>query len=339
MGKKIKNKLMQYPSIYSLARCLKNISDPNLYKLLVGYYENNPQSLSLLLNNPEKLIIGTPIYDIQIDVEEATKMGFCALIFHTIRSLEFAEQICWLPRVTWGKKCLYFDTGMNNKTENVFEYYFEPIGEKNNDDVASVDAKYNHRFIGTTDSYYTFNNDVGCAGIIYKKFIHLNLATKEYLEDKMLKCFKDQRILGIHARGTDFGQNLNDHPIKVKKTEYLNTAKELFAGSKYDKIFIATDDLTILDLFINEFGDDLLFYEDTVRGKNNTGVHMENNDRALHHYKLGLEVLRDVYSLACCRSLICGLSHVSFAARYINIAIGKKFDDIRIINKGINAMK
>ena len=59
-------------------------------------------------------------------------------------------------------------------------------------------------------------------------------------------------------------------------------------------------------------------------------------DRPLHYYKLGLEVLRDVYTLASCDGLICGLSHVSCAARYIKSAKGEMFEDIKILDSGMN---
>ncbi len=76
--------------------------------------------------------------------------------------------------------------------------------------------------------------------------------------------------------------------------------------------------------------------EDTLRSGNHSGAHESISERPLHHYKLGLEVLRDIYTLANCDSLVCGLSQVSIAAQYINAAIGRKFKKVVILNNGIN---
>ncbi len=58
-------------------------------------------------------------------------------------------------------------------------------------------------------------------------------------------------------------------------------------------------------------------------------------DRPLHYYNLGVEVLRDVYTLACCDALICGISQVSFAARYVNLALCEPFREVCVIDHGI----
>ena len=74
----------------------------------------------------------------------------------------------------------------------------------------------------------------------------------------------------------------------------------------------------------------------TFRSDNHNGAQDTFSDRPLHRYKLGLELLRDIYTLANCDSLVCGLSQVSFAARYVNLAIGKKFGEVVIIDHGVN---
>ena len=42
---------MNSPKLYVLARCIKNISDPELYKLLSGYFEAGSSDLPLLIEN------------------------------------------------------------------------------------------------------------------------------------------------------------------------------------------------------------------------------------------------------------------------------------------------
>ena len=72
------------------------------------------------------------------------------------------------------------------------------------------------------------------------------------------------------------------------------------------------------------------------RSENYIGAHIAYRERPLDYYKLGLEVVRNVYIFANCDSLVCGLSKVSFAAQYVNIALNRKFKKIAVWDNGIN---
>ena len=141
--------------------------------------------------------------------------------------------------------------------------------------------------------------------------------------------------MGVHVRGTDFNLGLLNHPNIVAPNEYLAKTKEIFSGGEYGKIFIATEDSSAIELFLSEFGDKILYYKDVFRTSGKSGPHSTINNRELNNYKLGLEVIRDVYTLANCDGFISGLSHVAFAVRYTNIALDRKFDAVYTIDKGI----
>ena len=53
-------------------------------------------------------------------------------------------------------------------------------------------------------------------------------------------------------------------------------------------------------------------------------------------YRKGLEVLRDVYTLASCGGLVAGLSHVSILARIVKYSFDKKYSYQNILSNGIN---
>lgn len=147
---------------------------------------------------------------------------------------------------------------------------------------------------------------------------------------------KGKKILGVHARGTDFKRNYNGHPIAVTAQEYLAEAKNLVETGEYDRIFLATDDTNAVRLFRNEFGSKILYYDDVTRGEGNETVMKSDSTRDDHHYKLGLEVLRDMYTLASCDGLVAGLSQVSFAARIQKFSWNQQYVDLKILDKGIN---
>lgn len=350
MLKKLKEFIKNHDKLYVIARCMKNINEPNLVKILRGYYDNNYQEVcTLLLEHNGDFMPDRIVYDISRDETKRSYRGFCADMHHLLYRLKFAEEINAVPRVHWGENIPYYDHGMDNITQNAFEYYFEPVSET----AAHSPDEFKNYIRSDVKHIYIYQNMINKSYKIedinfklladmYKKYIHLNERTKTFIDSDIDKIFNrrdqlsSQKILGIHVRGTDFNLGLRDHPNVVAPNEYLAKAKEVFSSGKYDKIFIATEDSTILEMFISEFGDKILYYKDVFRTSGKSGPHSTPNDRELNNYKLGLEVLRDVYTLANCDGFISGLSHVAFAARYINIALDRKFDAVYTIDKGIN---
>ena len=142
--------------------------------------------------------------------------------------------------------------------------------------------------------------------------------------------------MAVHVRGTDFNVDHKNHPKVVTADEYLKKTKDLYASGKYNKVFLATEDENALKLFRQEFKDNLLYYTDVFRTQDNYGPQLTSSERPMHYYKLGLEVLRDIYTLANSDSLICGLSQVAFAARYVKVALNRQYKELVILNKGIN---
>ena len=345
----VKSFLLKKPKLYVLIRSLREINSADIYKLLIGYYENDSDEkvMSIILENSSKFLTTSAVYDISFGELENCGMGFCALLFWTIWQIYFADRIGFIPMVTWGNNCHYYEKELSDITDNVFEYYFCSTFNKPNMKKEAVRKNYpicrantNKRTIKKIgikrDSYFeTDQEGLLIHAEIYKKYIRLNSETDQYLKNELSKIFIRGKILGVHVRGTDFKKGLKNHPVATTFDEYLMKAKELFSIGKYDKIFLATDDIEALDLFKKKFEDKLVIYSDAFRTEGDRGPHSTESNRPLHHYRLGLEVLRDVYTLANCDGLVCGLSNVSFAARYINLALEKKYEDLIILDNGI----
>ena len=189
---------------------------------------------------------------------------------------------------------------------------------------------------GHKNGYLINEQEIQCLGQLYKQYVHLNEKTKKFLTKDVKSVINRKTTLGVHVRGTDFALGCKVHPIMITAREYLEETKKVFASGKYEQIFLATDDLTALTLFKNEFGNKLVYFKDTVRTDLVVSSKSIKVDRYLHHYRLGLEVLRDVYALVFCDSFIAGLSQVSFAVRYINYSYGRKFDELIVLDKGIH---
>lgn len=354
--RKIKEKIRSNDKLYVLFKCVRNLNDSQLPRLLKGYYEAKSYNYTTFF--AERCGIknqGKVVYYIEefkgngASDTERSLVGFYGVLRATLEKLYLADYFHFTPVVYWGKKATYYDTGMDSTTTNVFEYYFEPVSSVPYEEVDSSEIKIEatsshrafsmvHAVVGGT--YGLDQDELGRLAYIYRKYIRLNKSTKEYMTENLRKIFTKEKgvesVLGVHVRGTDYNIALDLHPIIVSAEEFLSKAKELFANGQYSKVFLATDDLNALRLFEEEFQDRLVCYSDVARVSGNVGVHNTPIDRPLHYYKLGLEVIRDVYTLANCDSLVCGLSQVAFAARYVNTALGRTYQELVILDHGIH---
>lgn len=340
----IKTEIKKNNKLYMILLCIRYRNDPNLFNLIKGYRINQNEHISLLISHKNAKCGDKLIYHIKYPDDRSgnTKKAFCATLRVTLDRLLFAEHYGLIPVVEWGEQLTFYDSEMDKVTKNVFDYYFEPVsginyGEIDNfSDVVIANDLQGCFLIEHPYGYELQQNEIERLGKIYKKYICLNKNTQEYIDKNINRIMNNGRILGVHARGTDFKKGFKNHPKVISSDMYIENARALFETGNYDKIFIATEDINILNSFIGAFKDKLLYYDDVFRASGDIGPHSTESNRPLHHYKLGLEVLRDVYTLAHCDGLVCGLSQVSFAARYVNIALGRKFDEVIVLNNGIN---
>lgn len=278
-----------------------------------------------------------------IDMKEINT-GFFAVHNKMLTLLYFADQYGLRPVIRYDDSFPYAEEKPVNGTDNPFEYYF-----RQPDGVSLKDLDENKCVLVSRKENSNLANQLNESGNGYSrseqflkelagvsaKYIRLNEIVEKKLKEEIIVP-QDQKTLGVHVRGTDFKKNYNGHPVQIKVNDYLQTAVELFGHGNYKKIFLATDDLEAITRFQDQFGDRLLVYEDVVRSDGDDTVMNSKSTRENHHYLLGLEVLRDMYSLAACDGLIAGLSQVSYAARIQKLAEKKEYADLVILDKGIN---
>ncbi len=99
---------------------------------------------------------------------------------------------------------------------------------------------------------------------------------------------------------------------------------------------MATDDAAAIKALQEEFGDKVCCYQDVFRSSGDVSVAFTGSDRKNHKYHLGLEVLRDMYTLACCDGLVAGVSNVSMCARIARKNMGKDYVYLKILDHGVN---
>lgn len=275
----------------------------------------------------------------------ASYAGFFANYGKVLAYLYFADQYNLTPVIEFSKQNMYAESHPVNGSENPFEYYFrQPCGislkEMKSYGTILESRRENSWLANELDdrsiNYVRSDQFIQEMGRIVQKYIRLNPSVEEQIFADKKELLNGKKTLGVHVRGTDFKQNYNGHPVCVKVQEYLEQAIELVEHNKYEQIFLATDDYSAVRLFTDTFGDRLKVYSDVIRSDGNITVMKSESERENHHYLLGMEVLRDMMTLADCDGLLAGLSQVSYAVRFQKISYGKQFEDLKILNKGIN---
>lgn len=277
---------------------------------------------------------------------EPSGSGFFAEHNRLLTLLFYADYYGMKPVVEYGEKYTYREEHSVNGTDNPFEYYFEqPCGIRPEDlkeyrGVISA-RKENVALAGVENpgrggSYGIPEEYLNMLAKISKKYIKLNKVVKPLIENAITEMKQGKKTLGVHVRGTDFKRNYNGHPICIEAEEYLAEAKRLFDIKNYERVFLATDDFHAVKLFKDVFGDKLVYYKDVTRSDGDETVMKSEVERENHHYLLGLEVLRDMMTLAACEGMVAGLSQVSYSARIQKKSQQQEYEDLQILFKGIN---
>ncbi|MBD5458908.1 MAG: hypothetical protein HDR27_10115 [Lachnospiraceae bacterium] len=282
-----------------------------------------------------------------IDMEESHS-GFFADHNRLLAMLYFADKYDMKPVVKYHAGYCYAEKHPVNGTDNPFEYYFEQPAGIGLDRISACKRVFRSRKENSYEVNKLCDDPNGYArseaylnemARITAKYIRLNAIVRTRMEEEIHQLLGDQSILAAHVRGTDFKQNFNGHPVAIGADEYLEATVRTFEEGGYEKVFLATDDSAALEKYRKQFGEKVVFYQDVVRSDGNDTVMHSALQRENHHYLLGYEVLRDMYTLAACDGLVAGLSQVSYAARIQKKSTGKEYRSLVILDKGINYHK
>ncbi len=279
-----------------------------------------------------------------IDMEES-RSGFFADHNRLLAFLYFADCFGMKPVVRYHPNYCYAEKHPVNNTSNPFEYYFKQPSEFSVEETLKLkrvfrSRKENSYFAGALNEdrngYLRSEEYINEMGRITARYIELNDIVKKEIQVCIQELLGERKTLAVHVRGTDFKRNYNGHPITIKTGEYLEQALLLMKQGKYEQVFLATDTCEATWLFEEAFGEKVVCYREVTRSDGIETVMNSKAERENHHYLLGLEVLRDMYTLAACSGLIAGLSQVSIAARIQKKSYNQEYEDLVILNRGIN---
>jgi len=286
---------------------------------------------------------GEGVYFIEEDNKD---LGFCAMYRGWLEYIYLADVCGIIPVVKAGNHFAYKEDKAVNGTRNAFEYYFvQPASVGLQEARRKRNALHScvfHRemvelvLTGNCGHYgYTKRYMHEMARII-RKYIRFNEQTQQYVNAGIESLgIKKTKVLGVHIRGTDFRAKYNNHPIYVTEEDCFQAVDCLLQERAYEKIFVATDDVRILNNFLKKYGEKMCFYKDVERSNKNRSVAFSKSNRTQHKYLLGLEVIRDMYTLSKCEGLVAGISQVAICAQIHKLADRQHYEDIKIIDEGI----
>lgn len=318
-------------------RCRIHAGKADFRKMVLEGYQS-PDFLELRHCGDEYK--GCTVYSIQ---ETGNGIGFFAELGMTLIKLYFADERGFIPHVCWGERYVYYEPDGIKGERNAFLHYFQPVSE-----IASVrhaayvvcQAPWHCEQVKAL--YGAVSYDVSQAYIdamadMLRKYIRYNDETKRYLEQEYEHLLGDKKTLAVHYRGTDFNKGYNNHPVPVQVEQEIQKVGELIRGNGYEQIFLATDENAVVERFRREFGESVKVYEDTYRDDGSgESIAFSKSDRENHHYRLGLEVLRDQYTLTHCAGIVCGYSNITFIARVMRRAwFDQDWEDYCLINNGL----
>ena len=332
----IKNKLLGNKILYPFIMALKSCKDVEIRERIWGLRHDKDE---IVVRHLGEEYAGKIVYNIYLNDEFG---GFFALLRWVCTALVYADERGFIPFVSLGDKCKYFDPDLK-ETKNVFEYYFEPVSSILAEGItkAANVVNYETKHLMEVQSDVSFQLDPNIVDLfsgIWRKYIRINEKIRTRLKGDISTVINEnKKTIAIHYRGTDFKLQYNGHPVAISIQEEIDIVKDLITREGYERIFLATDEKAAIDAFVSEFGTAVSYYHDTYRSYDGTAVHDSKNSRTNHRFLLGYEVLRDVMTMASCDALVAGVSNVSFFATVINRAIFKPYKLCRICYHGMNS--
>ncbi|RKI40090.1 hypothetical protein D7V86_18570 [bacterium D16-51] len=331
MRNKIYHWVEKHERLHYIIRCFHHMKDEAFVRDV-----NNESLFALRMVSKGEKHKGKILYRIEDDTS-----GFFANFLFVLGDMWFADTLGMYPVVIWGDRCPYYEKNGVNGVFNAWEYYFKQYGDLHAQDLDSAyrmsDVKKDVRRLafGIENGYCLTEKYFLEMGRIMKKYIRLKPDIEAYINGNINGILEGKRTLGVQIRMGGMLANFNGHPIVPSLDEYVEAIKSVYKKG-YGQIFLATDDKRALGRMKEEFGGCLVYYPDTTRVDGEYSTYCANTEKKLHKYQCGLEVLRDMYTLAGCDGFVGGLSQVGNAAQIAKIASGTAYEDLLILDKGIN---
>lgn len=344
---KVREWLKKHPRIRCIQRVVRLSGNKEYVKKVINVDRGGDPILHPHWYDPhcvyiEKLGKRNPHRMIYVFKETEAIGGFFAEHRRTLLGLYYADRLNMTPVVYYGDDYRYHEDEPVNGATNGFEYYF-----KQTSDVSYEEALVSQNVVFFAPCHLKIDDSVEfsfyqpsmeelrISAEMQKKYICLRPELEKKIMGDINTLLKGKKTIGIHVRGTDFRLGLKNHPIPVDVVQHLENVRYAFEKCGFEQAFIATDEEKTILAAKEMFGDRVVFYNDVFRSNEETAAQYMEVDRRLHKYRMGVEVLRDMMTLAMCDALTAGLSQVSICARITKMSWGQDYEFYRVINNGL----
>ena len=205
---------------------------------------------------------------------------------------------------------------------NVWEIFFDQPAKYTLEDIQNskniILSKYRpfpfKRYEMGQSKFYDKKERIQYFHQLFNEYIHFNNKTQHYFDLLYDELFRGKgKILGVLCRGTDYVlKKPVNHPIQPRPEDVINDAKQIMQSYSCDHIFIATEDQDILDMFKKEFGDKLMYVDQTRSRKKEldptgylSSLNIEKN-RGIDPFSRGIGYLSAIYLLSKCDCFLAG---------------------------------
>ena len=251
--------------------------------------------------------------------------GLFSNLLFVLNHLLLADKFGAIPVIDMENFTNFYSEKNNIKdTKNSWLYYFKQVSNYKLNEV------YKSKFvIFSSDVLFTkqsvnFKSESNKLLKIYKKYIKIKpeyiIASKHFIK----KNLKEQKVLGVHWRGSDH-KILPSHPYPPTKKQIFRLTDYYLNKYKFDKIFLITEELEYLELFKKKYKKKVCFFN-SFRALNRRELAI--NNRKNHRYNLGRDSLIEALIMSQVSFMICSRSNISEFAHFLSKNKKLKFHEI-----------
>lgn len=222
--------------------------------------------------------------------------GLFCLFVKALAGISYSIQNGYIPVIDMQTKENIFLDKQQRKEKNVWEFFFKQPGGVS---FAEVKGKPNCIIL---------ENPQGPANLfelsyapemsaywrkLCSKYIHFNDDVERLIDSYKDMFTPTDRVLGILARGTDYLNPGVGHPVQPQIDEVIEAVSSSMERNHCNKLFLATEDETILKRMQEEYGDILCY----VNQKRYQGMQADKLGH-LQDYKSGAILMNQSYLTA-----------------------------------------
>lgn len=282
--------------------------------------------------------------------QENTKVGIYGYINCFLPHIAYAIAKGYIPVIDMQtRKNIYLSTEEYSKGGvNAWEKFYEQpmnIGLNDLDEktVIYCPSRLWYRWMPNSCPLMS-DQEIEMWSTIYREFVRYNKESQAYVDSEfnsILGAYKN--VLGIIYRGTTYTKgHAVGHPVQPSMEMLGNKVEEMLTKKDIDKIYLASDEKSIVDYMNQRFPGSVLInkrvYYDEVEGVDYSKYNIDGTDivgdmfdRPNNEYWIGMEYISSMNLVANCYYLVAGSCGGTTAVLYMN---GLQFKEKYIFDLG-----